>query len=167
MQQRTNVQNRRDVFLIIALIVILGGVFVYYNWFAYNQPAAAAHIYYGSSDEPIVSIDFVKQEVTIHRNQEVPSTYLGDNYTSYPYHDTNQQTITLLGDYTVNGIRQIVVIQYYYGIRGSIKIIEETSPNNICSLEGESSGKPLICLPNRIRVEFEKTYDENEPDFSV
>lgn len=167
MQQRTNTQNRRDVLLIIALIVILGGIFVYYNWFAYNEPAAVAHIYYGSSDEPIVSINFVSQEVTIHSNQDVPDIYLENNISSYPYHDSNQQTITLLGDYTVNGVRQIVVIQYWYGTRGSIKIIEETSPNNICSLEGESTGKPLICLPNRIRVEFEKTYDENEPDFTV
>jgi hypothetical protein len=59
----------------------------------------------------------------------------------------------LLGDYTVNGIRQIVVIKYDFNKR-SVQIIEEQSPNNICSREGESTGWPLICLPNRIRVEF-------------
>jgi hypothetical protein len=78
----------------------------------------------------------------------------------------NQATITLLGDYEVDGTRQIVVIEYNFGKR-SVEIIEEQSPNNICSNEGLSTGKPLICLPNRIRVEFESSYDGNEPDFIV
>jgi len=68
----------------------------------------------------------------------------------------------LLGDYKINGERQIVVIRYDYG-RKSVEIIQEQSPNNICSREGESTGWPLICLPNRIRVEFET----NDEDFTV
>jgi hypothetical protein len=96
-----------------------------------------------------VTVDFSRQTIERHYDQSVPSSYDGD----YPIIDLDQQTITLLGDYTVNGIRQIVVIKYDFNKR-SVQIIEEQSPNNICSREGESTGWPLICLPNRIRVEF-------------
>lgn len=161
MIKKNKTQNRRDTILVFILLVVIGSVFVYFNYFAYAQDSAVAHIYYGNSNEPIASIDFEKQAV-IYRKQEVPNDYPD----IYPVVDLNNRTITLLGDYTVSGVRQIVVIQYNYGQR-SVKIIEETSPNNICSLEGTSTGKPLICLPNRIRIEFEREYDESEPDFVV
>lgn len=154
-------QSQRDLILVSILLIIIGGVFVYFNYFAYRTPAAVAHIYYGNSNDPIASIDFERRQVT-YRKQEVPEGYED----IYPIIDYNNRTITLLGDYRVDGKRQIVVIQYSFGAR-SVKIIEESSPNNICSLEGTSTGKPLICLPNRIRVEFEKEYDEREPDFVV
>ena len=60
-------------------------------------------------------------------------------------------------------LRQIVVIQYDFGFK-TVQIIEEQSPNNICSREGVSYGKPLICLPNRVRVEFETNDDS---DFTI
>ncbi len=161
MQKKNKTQNRRDIILISILLVIIGSVFVYFNFFAYSQDSAVAHIYYGNSNEPIASIDFVNQEIN-YRKQEVPDDY--DDI--FPIIDKNNRTITLLGDYRVDGRRQIVVIQYNFGAK-SVRIIEESSPNNICSLEGTSTGKPLICLPNRIRIEFERTYDENEPDFTV
>ena len=161
MIKRHKTQNKRDIILVLVLLVVAGSIFAYFNYFAYDSDAAVAHIYYGNSDEPIVSIDFEKQLVT-HRKQEVPDEY--DDI--YPIIDLNNRTITLLGDYKVEGQRQIVVIEYNYGQR-SVKIIEESSPNNICSLEGTSTGKPLICLPNRIRVEFEREYDESIPDFVV
>ncbi len=160
MTENKRLQSKRDLILIVLLLVILGGVFVYFNFFAYNQPAAYAHIYYGNDNEPIATIDFVNETVT-YRTQNVPSEYTEQ----YPIIDLNRATITLLGDYKVDGVRQIVVIEYDFG-RRSVEIIEEQSPNNICSLEGLSTGKPLICLPNRVRVEFE-TSDENGPDFSV
>ncbi|TNF07484.1 MAG: hypothetical protein EP317_04590 [Bacillota bacterium] len=158
---KNKTQNKRDIILVLVLLVVVGSVFAYFNYFAYGNDAAVAHIYYGNSDEPIASIDFDKQVVT-HRKQEVP----GDYDDVFPIIDSNNRTITLLGDYKVDGRRQIVVIQYNFGQR-SVKIIEESSPNNICSLEGTSTGKPLICLPNRIRVEFEREYDESIPDFVV
>lgn len=161
MIKRNKKQNQRDLLLVSILLIVIGGVFVYFNYFAYSSPAAVAHIYYGNSNDPIASIDFENGQIS-YRKQEVPEDYED----IYPIIDYNNRTITLLGDYRVNGKRQIVVIQYNFGAR-SVRIIEETSPNNICSIEGTSTGKPLICLPNRIRVEFEKEYDESEPDFVV
>ncbi|HPG42225.1 MAG TPA: hypothetical protein PLJ98_00280 [Acholeplasmataceae bacterium] len=149
MFKKMGLQKKRDIYLIGFLFIFLGGVFLAFRLLAFHEDAAMAHIYYGNSNDPIVTVDFSRQTIERHYDQSVPSSYDGD----YPIIDLDQQTITLLGDYTVNGIRQIVVIKYDFNKR-SVQIIEEQSPNNICSREGESTGWPLICLPNRIRVEF-------------
>ena len=158
MDAKKSVQNKRDWILATLLFVLLGGLFIAFRLFAFADEASLAYVYYGSSDEPIVTIDFINYRVISNYDQNVPSEYQ-DNY---PIINEGQQTITLLGDYEINGERQIVVIRYDYG-RKSVEIIQEQSPNNICSREGESTGWPLICLPNRIRVEFET----NDEDFTV
>jgi hypothetical protein len=142
-------QKKRDLILVGLLFILLGGAFLMFRLLAFRDDAALANIYYGTSSDPIVTIDFTKQKITRHHDQSLPDGISE----SYPIIDEEQRTITLLGDYTINGVRQIVVISYDYG-RRSVQIIEEKSPNNICSREGESTGFPLICLPNRIRVEF-------------
>jgi hypothetical protein len=165
MENTTNKKdtNKRDILLIAILLLIVGGLFLYLQLFQTTEDANYAHIYYGATDEPVVTIDFQKSEIITHKEQQIP-----DNYSQiYPIInqniDDNKGTITLLGDYEVNGIRQIVVIEYDFGLR-TVQVIEEQSPNNICSREGVSNGKPLICLPNRIRVEFETN---NDSDFIV
>jgi hypothetical protein len=151
--------NQRDIFLIVFLLLIVGGFFLYFQFFRTIEDASYAHIFYGTSNEPLVTIDFTKNEINVIQSQDVPSTY--DQ--NYPIVDETQKTITLLGDYEINGIRQVVIITYDFG-RKTVQVIEEQSPNNICSKEGESNGKPLICLPNRVRIEFEV---DSESDFTV
>lgn len=158
MDVKKSVQNKRDIVLVSLLFVLLGGLFIAFKLFAYRDDASLAHVYYGNSSDPIVTIDFVNYRVIKNYTQSVPSDYED----IYPLINEGQQTITLLGDYEINGERQIVVIRFDYG-RKSVQIIQEQSPNNICSREGESTGWPLICLPNRIRVEFET----NDEDFTV
>jgi hypothetical protein len=153
------INNQRDIFLIIFLLVIVGGVFLYFQVIRTTQDASYAHIYYGTSNQPLVTIDFIKNEVNVIESQNVPNDY-SENY---PIINETQKTITLLGDYEINGIRQVVIITYDFGSR-TVQVIEEQSPNNICSKEGVSNGKPLICLPNRVRVEFEV---DDESDFTV
>lgn len=156
-----NTQNRRDILLIFVLLLFVGAIFVYFNLFMYGKPAAFAYVYYGNSNDPVVTIDFVNETID-YRTQEVPDPYPN----IYPIIDLENQTITMLGDYEIDDERQLVVIEYNFEKR-SVQIIQEESPNHICSVEGLSTGKPLICLPNRIRVEFESSNDENEPDFTV
>ncbi|MBU1141149.1 MAG: NusG domain II-containing protein [Firmicutes bacterium] len=158
MSANLSVKNKRDILLVTLLFIILGGIFILFRLFAFQGEAAIANVYYGNSSEPIVSIDFVNYRVIKNYDQQVPSTY--DQV--YPIIDETARTITLLGDYELSGTRQIVVIQYHYGNK-SVQIIQEQSPNKICSREGVSTGWPLICLPNRVRVEFETTAE----DFTV
>lgn len=161
MKKIKSVQTKRDIFLSVALFIVVGALFLLFRLTAFNSDATQAYIYYGDLSNPIVTIDFAynngEGRIVKNYDQEVPN-----NYGNYPIINENDQTITLLGDYEIDGVRQIVVIKYDY-IKKSVQIIEEQSPNNICSREGESTGWPLICLPNRIRVEF----DTNEEDFTI
>ncbi|MCR3906082.1 MAG: NusG domain II-containing protein [Tenericutes bacterium] len=158
MNVKNKTQSKRDILLVSLLFVLMGGIFIAFRLLAFSDDASLAHVYYGSSNEPIVTIDFINYRTIKNYNQSVP-----DGYDSiYPIINEQEYTITILGDYTVNGIRQEVVIKYDYG-RKSVQVIEEQSPNNICSREGESTGWPLICLPNRVRIEFET----NDEDFTV
>lgn len=158
MKKNISVKSKRDILLVTLLFTILGGIFILFRLFAFQGEAAIANVYYGNSSEPIVSIDFVNYRVIKHYDQTVQNSY--DQI--YPIIDEAARTITLLGDYELSGVRQIVVIQYHYGNK-TVQIIQEQSPNKICSREGVSSGWPLICLPNRVRVEFET----NPEDFTV
>lgn len=161
MRKTKSIQSKRDFILSAILFVVVGVLFVLFRLFAFNSDATQAHIYYGDFAEPIVTIDFAynngQGRVIKHFDQNIPN-----QYGMYPVIDEEKNTVTLLGDYTINGERQIVVIRYNFE-KKSVQIIEEQSPNNICSREGESTGWPLICLPNRIRVEFET----NEEDFTI
>lgn len=161
MKKIKSVQTKRDIFLSVALFIVVGALFLLFRLTAFNSDATQAYIFYGDLSNPIVTIDFAynngEGRIVKNYDQEVPN-----NYGNYPIINENDQTITLLGDYEIDGVRQIVVIKYDY-VKKSVQIIEEQSPNNICSREGESTGWPLICLPNRIRVEF----DTNEEDFTI
>jgi hypothetical protein len=161
MKKIKSVQTKRDIVLSVALFIVVGALFLLFRLTAFNSDATQAYIFYGDLSNPIVTIDFAynngEGRIVKNYDQEVPN-----NYGNYPIINENDQTITLLGDYEIDGVRQIVVIKYDY-IKKSVQIIEEQSPNNICSREGESTGWPLICLPNRIRVEF----DTNEEDFTI
>lgn len=158
MSANLSVKNKRDILLVTLLFTILGGIFILFRLFAFQGEAEMANVYYGNSNQPIVSIDFVNYRVTKNYDQQVPDSY----EQIYPIIDETLRTITLLGDYELDGTRQIVVIQYNFGSK-SVQIIQEHSPNKICSREGVSTGWPLICLPNRVRVEFET----NAEDFTV
>lgn len=158
MKAKLSVKNKRDLLLVTLLFTILGGIYILFRLFAFQGEASIANVYYGTSNEPIVSIDFINYRVIANYDQDVPSSY----NQVYPIIDESANTITLLGDYEIDGTRQIVVIQYNFGAK-SVQIIQEQSPNNICSREGVSTGWPLICLPNRIRVEFET----NGEDFTI
>ena len=41
----------------------------------------------------------------------------------------------------------------------TIKVLEETSPYNICSTQGESKGAPIVCLPNLVTITFRELKD--------
>lgn len=146
--------SKRDVIFSITLFVVIGFVYLLFYLLAFSNEASSAHIYYGLSKDPIVSIYFDSELVVINREQEG-----SEGSQIYPMVDEENKTITLLGDYRIQGERQIVVIKYNFE-RKSVKIIEEQSPNNICSRQGESTGLPVICLPNRIRIEFSTSDDD-------
>ncbi len=158
MRDLKKVQSRRDYLLVAVLFLLLGSIFLAFQLFSFKQEASSANVYYGNSREPIVTIHFNNNTVVKNYTQEVP---IGDNRI-FPLIDYDNNTITLLGDFEIQGVRQIVVIRFDFEKR-SVEVIEEQSPKNICSRKGESTAWPLICLPNQIRIEFET----NDEDFIV
>lgn len=156
----------RDLVLVAILLVLAGGTFLVFKFVIYHNDSSYAHMYYGSSDIPIAEINFDSGDVVINYYQENPEQYTK----IYPIVEegTNEQGhaviwVTVLGDYEVNDLRQEVVVEFDLD-RKSIETIAEESPNNICSRQGVSTSVPLICLPNRVRVEFVSS-DDAEYDY--
>jgi len=86
------------------------------------------------------------------------------------YQDQLIDTINLYGlepnqvytkEYT--GENGLINVEYQNGM---IRVEKETSPNNICSIQGWTSNqfKPIICLPNKFYIEIQGSKNENETD---
>lgn len=138
-------QNKRDALLVVFLLVGLGIFFGYREWIYEPGEATVANVFYGNNSNPIVVIDFSNEQIILN--------YVQPNVQNYPKIDEGNNTITLLGDYEINGVRQELVLRYNFE-KKTVQIIQEESPYNVCSKQGESNGEALICLPNSIRVEF-------------
>lgn len=146
----------RDIVLAIVLLLLAGGLFLVINFVTLAGETSYANVYYGTSSQAMVEVNFDSGDVDINYEQDVPVSY----EKTYPYVENGLNEaehaviwVTLLGDYEIDGVRQELVIEFDLDQK-SIQIIEEESPQNICSRQGVSQAAPLICLPNRVRVEF-------------
>lgn len=52
---------------------------------------------------------------------------------------------------------------------GAIRVKEEVSPLNYCSLQGwvSKTRTPIVCLPNRVIIEVENMNDVSEEDITI
>jgi len=144
--------TKRDWIIMISIVVLAFLVYFGFEALFFNKKSNGAEVIY-TPDGTLAYIDFEKETITKSKNQSnIPDSF---NET-FPIIKDNQ--ITVLGDYTINGVRQIVVIEVNFS-KSSVKIVKEESPNNICSKLGEQTNKPLICLPNNVRVSFTTDLD--------
>lgn len=69
------------------------------------------------------------------------------------YEDKKVLTIDLnnSGTYEVDGYLGKVVMEVN---NQKIRVVEENSPKHLCSIEGYSNSKPIICLPNKIVIKI-------------
>ncbi len=153
MNQKT--KRKRDIYMMTILVVVFVALFLIFKLVIYTGQSTYAYIYYGTG-EPIVTVDFSQDTVVINYEQSVDESYMN----AYPSINLNGEDgyteITLLGDYTVSGIRQEVIIAVDFS-QDRIRVKDEKSPLHVCSKQGWSTAAPLICLPNQIRVEFDAT----------
>lgn len=65
--------------------------------------------------------------------------------------------------YTITGTNGNVVIQYK---NNRVRVIDETSPQNICQAQGWSGSPlmPITCLPNNVVIIIKADKGDNEPD---
>lgn len=62
--------------------------------------------------------------------------------------------IVYKSNYVILGNLDYVLIEYK---NNKIRVVEETSPYNICSNQGASNNAPIVCLPNLVTISFGKT----------
>lgn len=68
--------------------------------------------------------------------------------------------------YTVDGTLGDVIIEVK---DNKIRVQEETSPYNICSIQGwvEYARVPIVCLPNHIMILIESAINQDDEDITV
>lgn len=133
----------RDLIIIIVIVLItIIGYFMISN--AYKKTIFTSSVI-KYRDTLVAEIDFENKKVNL-MDQE-------NNSVGYPKHDSTNNTITILGDYKIDGIRQEIVIKYNLEDR-TMQVIEEESPNNTCLKQGVSNGKPISCIPNNVIIVF-------------
>lgn len=83
-----------------------------------------------------------------------------DSQAVFTYKDKEIRRIDMTenGLYTIQGELGDVVVEIK---DGQIRIAEEISPRNYCSLQGwvSKSNTPIVCLPNKVVVIIESTHN--------
>src|SRR5690554_3110541 len=130
----------KDIVLITAIALIaLIGFLMFSNVFkntTYNMSIVVFN------KEVVAEVDFVNKEVNILKQDEG----------GYPKLNEELQTITILGN-SQGGERFELVIKYNYE-NHSMQIVEEVSPKNICSSDGEQTARTITCIPNGVTITF-------------
>lgn len=144
-------KKKRDYILLVISASFFGLILMLFQMFAYKGTAKSAFIFYGSNDY-LIEVDFENKKYNIN-NAELIRYQNVFNDDRYPIIEYENNKITLLGMYKKEGNFQEVVIQVDMDKR-SIEIVKEESPLNICSKQGVSRGRPLVCLPNNIYIYF-------------
>ncbi len=70
------------------------------------------------------------------------------------------------GTYTVDGTLGDVIIEVK---DNKIRVQEETSPYNICSIQGwvEYARVPIVCLPNHVMILIQAAPNDDDEDITV
>lgn len=124
--------KKADIILILTI-----GVLAFVGWFVVRTiennsvpENGVAYVLY--NNQPILEIELSDGSFTVLQNQYV--------------YDTSTEHI-----YVVEGTNGPVTIEYN---DGAVRVIDETSPQNICQQQGWSNTpvKPITCLPNNIVI---------------
>lgn len=130
----------KDIVLIAAIALIaLSGFLMFSRVFkttTYNMSLVVFN------KEVVAEVDFVNKKVNILKQDE----------DGYPKLNEELQTITILGN-SQGGERFELVIEYNYD-KHSMQIVEEVSPKNICSSDGEQTARTITCIPNGVTITF-------------
>ncbi|MFK5883068.1 MAG: NusG domain II-containing protein [Candidatus Izemoplasma sp.] len=137
--------KRNDIILIVFLTVasIIGYFSMNYILDASNVEDGTANVYYN--------------------NNLILEIYLTDG----TYEIIDSSYILEIDDqdflYTVEGSNGPVIIEY---INHQVRVIDETSPKNICQIQGLTSSplRPITCLPNNIVIVIRAQPNDNLPD---
>lgn len=80
--------------------------------------------------------------------------FKNDGNYAYVYYENNLIKTIDLGKndiYTVDGYNDKVVLEVK---NNKIRVVEEDSPFHLCSKQGYTNNVPIVCLPNKIVIDF-------------
>lgn len=152
-------QLKRDLILIASLVLIVGIIFILY--YSLKDEPEAAIVSYESIVLFELSMDNGKyKQATETFNAE----FLPEIKEDKLFIDNEEFTLLQEGygvlkfenNYFVKGKLGFVHIEYNKTTK-KIRVVEETSPYNICSNQGYSNNAPIVCLPNYISIKFSKS----------
>ena len=132
----------KDLALFIILILAFGVGYLNYHFWPKANPSIAEINY---KLETYVTVDFDMQSININKQQS-------QDYPRYEIIDL-KHFVTILGDYKINNERQEVVVEINF-VTNEIRVSEENSPHNFCSLQGWTGRGAIICMPNNVTITF-------------
>lgn len=150
-------EAKKDILLISGLLLIVGIVSLV---FYLTRP---------NSEVAIVSFDNVALfEIDMETGKFTPNT---EEYkvNSMPIIDGDVLLVDNVPFKLLKEKEGVLVFENYYFVKGKlgyvkieynkkrIRVVEETSPYNICSSQGYSSNAPIVCLPNYVSIKFSKS----------
>lgn len=146
--------------LLIGIVVAVVAI-IYLISLLNRKPAEVATINY--ANQPLFSVDLsngqLKSNTTVYEVDEMPELKEGKLYINEVIDNRLEKghgVIVFENYYVILGNLDYILIKYN-PTNNTIKVVEETSPYNICSTQGESKGAPIVCLPNLVTITFTKS----------
>lgn len=152
-------QLKRDLILIGSLILVVGIIFILY--YSFKEDAEVAIVSYDNT--VLFEIDMengaFKGKTTTYDADVMPeikddNLYIADKV--FLNLKEGDGVLVYNDSYFVKGKLGYVKI-HYNSLTKKIRVVEETSPYNICSNQGYSNDAPIVCLPNYVSIKFSKS----------
>ena len=101
--------------------------------------------------------------IVLYQNEVILEIALGSNAFSIKNPNHVLEVNADSGIFKVTGTLGPVTI---FRENGFVSVIEQTSPQNICELQGATNSrlKPLTCLPNEVIIRIEKASSDLDDD---
>ena len=138
-KQSKKLTIRRDVLMLVIIAVLAAAIFAVYMLVPKRQ-AGIVRVYF--EKEAIVEINFAKQEVIDLKSNPNIEIQISGNSTITIFQIEDDNTIELM------------VISYNM-VEIEVEVISSDCIGQDCVHVGKSSNTPIVCLPNRIIIQFE------------
>ncbi|WP_423364626.1 NusG domain II-containing protein [Mycoplasma sp. P36-A1] len=104
-----------------------------------------------------ISILYVNTKQTSNTNKIAKVYYKNNVVHTFDLSDPSKKT------FDVEAVNGLITIE---SENGKVRVVEETSRNHICSIQGWSDSEitPIVCLPNELYIKIEGDTQDHEVD---
>lgn len=155
--QKNKTQLIRDG-LLIGIVVLVVGI-IYIVSLLNQKTGEIAFVKY--NNKTLFSVSLSNGEftasTTVYEVEFMPEIKEGKLYINGVIDERLEKgtgVIVYESKYVILGNLDYILIEYK---NNKVRVMEETSPYNICSNQGASNNAPIICLPNLVTISFGKT----------